>query len=205
MKRFFTAAVLATFAFVAMPMAANASILITVTESGGNVIFTATGSLDLTGATSLGVLSYEHTLIAGGSNWFIGPGGGSPRGLADRYALTTFDGPFGTSTSGQKPDSSTGDDFYIWSGATSTGIAQVGVPLGYVSGSAIDSQMVFNGATIAGLTMIPGIYNYAIPNDTIVLNIRRNDVVPEPGTTLIWTVLAGTGLVVSTRRRRLAV
>lgn len=36
------------------------------------------------------------------------------------------------------------------------------------------------------------------------MEINRNNVVPEPGTIVIWTVIAGTGLVCSTRRRRIA-
>lgn len=165
---------------------ARASVIIDVNQVGGNVVFTTTGTLDLTGASYLGGIPYADGFIPGGSNWYIASGAG---GTVDNYALTSFAGPFGTSLTFFSPPSSvSGDDFFIWGNNGVT--EQVGVPVGYVSGSAISSGMVFSGATLAGFTLIPGTYSYNLPNDTITLNIRSG-AIPEPSS----VALVGLGLV----------
>ena len=180
---------------MAFAAGANAAVTINVTEGGGNVIFTTTGSLDLTGAGSPGAIDFDTGFIPGGSNWYEASGSGR---TVDTYTLTSFAGPFGTSTSFFHPPNLTfGDNFFIWGqGGT---IPEVGVPVGYLSGSPIDSGMVFDTATISGFTMIPGTYVYAIPNDTITLNIGVA-AVPEPE--IYAMMAAGLGLMGFVGRRR---
>ncbi len=172
---------------------ANANVTINVTEVGGDVVFTTRGSLDLTGATFLSGIGYIDGFIPGGSNWYLASGAG---GDVDNYAMTSFAGAFGSSGNFfSSPSSVSGDDFFIWGNGGNT--EQIGVPVGYISGSAISSGMVFADATIAGFTMIPGTYIYNIPNDTITLNIAA---VPEPETYAM--LLAGLGLLGFMARRR---
>jgi hypothetical protein len=161
--------------------AANSAVLIDITQSGGNVDVTATGSLDLAGATLFNSGgSYHPGIIPGGSNWYIAPG---PGASWDGYDLTSVSLPFGTSTNFFNSGfTSSGDTFFIWGQGGGTPL--VVVPGGYTSGTSISSSLVFTGETIAGLTLIPGTYTFTIPSDTITLDISAG--VPEPST---WAMM----------------
>ncbi len=165
---------------VLVPGMANASVLINVTQSGGNVDVTATGSLDLTGATFNHSQPYSTGIIPGGSNWYVALG--TSPGM-DWYDLTSVMLPYGTSGTYFTSSSTSGDAISIW--GFSGGQPQVGVTTGYTSGTAISADMTIAGQTIAGMTLIPGTYTFTIPSDTIVLQIAGASV-PEPST---WTMM----------------
>ena len=164
---------------------ANASVLINITQSGGNVDVTATGSLDLTGATFDHPQAYSTGIIPGGSNWYIALG--ATPGM-DWYQLTSVSLPYGTSGNYFTSGITSGDAFSIWGYTGSTPL--VGLPTGYTSGSPISADMTLSGETIAGMTLIPGSYTFTIPNDTIILDIGGSSV-PEPGT----LVMFGSGII----------
>jgi len=183
---------LAFIAALLSPLMAHSTVIINVVETGGDVVFDISGSLDLTGSTSAGSGSnYGLGAIPGGSNWYIAGGSG---GAWESYEMTGFDGPFGTSTNFFSPPTSTsGDDFFIW--GQSGAIEQVGVYAGYTSGAAIISGLTYGSATFASLSLTMGVYNYDIFADNIVLNIGRVSV-PEPSSLALLVLgLAGVGFL----------
>ena len=172
------------------PLTANSTVIINVTETGGDVVFDINGSLDLTGATSSGSGSaYGLGIIPGGSNWYVAGGSG---GSWESYAMTSYDGAYGTSTSYfSSPTSTSGDNFFIW--GQGGAVEQVGVYSGYISGDNITSGLTFGGSTLASLSLIIGSYEYDIFNDNIVLNITAVSV-PEPGSLALFALgLAAVG------------
>jgi PEP-CTERM motif len=176
---------------------ANASVLIDITQSAGNVDVTATGSLDLTSATFDHVQPYSTGIIPGGSNWYVALG--TTPGM-DWYRLTSVTLPFGTSTNFFTSSSTSGDAFSIWGFAGGTPL--VGVSTGYTSGTPISADMVLAGETIAGMTLIPGTYKFTIPNDTITL-IIAGATVPEPASWAMMLIgVGGIGAAMRDARRK---
>jgi hypothetical protein len=181
MHRVVTALGAMGFAAAALaPATANAAVLIDITQSGSNVDVTATGSLDLTGATFDHNQGYSTGIIPGGSNWYIGLG--TTAGM-DWYQLTGAGLPYGASTNYFTTGISSGDAFSLW--GFEDGTPLVGLSTGYRSGASISASMVVAGETIAGMTLIPGIYTFRIPSDTITLDIGASGV-PEPAT---WAMM----------------
>jgi len=161
----------------------QATVTIDVTQVGGDVVFTTSGSLDLTGATLFTTSGSGFGLgfISDAPNWYVGTGSGT---AYDSYALTSYAASFGTSgTYYSSPSSSTGDNFFIW-GNNGFDPRQVGVAAGYVSGASISSVMTFNAATIGGLFMTEGVYSYELPGDSIILTIGTVSSVPDSGFTV---------------------
>jgi hypothetical protein len=190
-------AIAAITVLVLVPGLANASVLINVTQSGGNVDVTATGSLDLTGATFDHQQGYTTGIIPGGSNWYVALG--TTPGM-DLYQLTSVSVPYGTSGTYFTSPTTSGDAFTIW--GDGGGQPLVGVTTGYTSGTAISADMTITGETIAGMTLIPGSYTFTIPNDTIILNIAGSSV-PEPSTlTMMLSSFGAFGLAGYRRLRK---
>ena len=184
--RFLALSSLLSVAFLAP---AHASIVITAIESGGNVVFSFSGSVDLTGATSTGGTSVTSV---------INPGiplvefGGS---LSDSYALVNpAGGAYGTATITFPSVANSGDIFVYVGSAT----PRIEVPDGYVSNTPISGSMTFNSATFAslGISPVPATYIYDMKlagtgtvDQTVTLNV-----IPEPST-FVLRGLAGLGLL----------
>ena len=78
------------------------------------------------------------------------------------------------------------------------------VPLEYQSGDSLNSRVYMRNCTIGSMNLRNGSppYKWTLTNgETITLALgQQEDLVPEPGTVLIWSMLAGMGMTV--RRRR---
>ena len=174
---------------------ANASVLVNITQVGGNVVASFNGTVDLTELThqnlsepvpaafSYGIQPDAATFGIGGSSEF------------DPYGAATNAGPafLGSGETLIAPDSSNGD--FFGNGGSSFEY-DVWVPSGYVSGTLISGSSTWIGQTIASLGLTSGSYNYTWANDSMTVNIA----VPEPSSALPFG-LAALGLIVARRRR----
>jgi hypothetical protein len=141
---------------------ALAGLIITATQSGSDVVFSANGTLNVSDLTLIG----SSNLLAGidfGAEVLLGadPSGfpavngyGSPGQL-------TVPGPFGddlftTASLGSGPR--VGVAVSAFSGQTAPAIV---VPTGYVSGAPLSSTSTFSGKTFSSLRINPGIYTWS--------------------------------------------
>jgi PEP-CTERM motif len=172
---------------------AEASIVINIYQSGGDVIASGGGSADLTDLTHIGSRpSY------GGLDPSLGGFDVGADLFVDGYIFVT--GPLTFGTGGYSVASSkTGDAF----GET----GQLDVPVGYTSGATLLGSSTFDGQTIKSLGLTPGTYVYTWGSgdhaDSLSMNIEA---VPEPST---WAMMllgfAGLGFAGYRQRRKLAV
>ena len=173
---------------------ANATINVNISEVGGNVLETMSGSLDLTGLSDAG----DFFLITGIEPDFAyvatGPYGSDVEG----YTGLTGPSNFGA---GGLADASTslGDPFAL--NGSGYGIPYVFVPLGYVSGSLLSGNATWSGQSFASLGLTPGQYVYGGAQlDSVIINIGGVGGVPEPAT---WaTMLLGFAAVGFVLRRK---
>jgi hypothetical protein len=162
---------------------AEASVVIDISQTGGDVVGTGGGTLDLTG------LTFFESASVGGMGVVVPVDGVAivgPDVIADVY-----DGASGPASFG--PGFATfGSDYTgIAFGAAGSlfGLPVVVVPHGYVSGAPLLGSSTFAGETIASLGLTPGTYVYAwnsAPGIDDSLTINIGTVVPEPST---WVMM----------------
>ena len=178
--------------------AAQCAVTINAVETGGNVVFTGSGSLN-TGAWTLIVrepplLPNEDFSRMNPSNPFalVGP---TPSVDADFYVSPqNFVGPSDFGAGGESFASSGAGDLFGF--RQTTGIA---VPLNYVSGDPLSGSATYSGQSFASLGMDMGSYMWTWGSNSTADSLTLN-VVPEPSTVLLLSLgLVGVGAC--TRRR----
>lgn len=165
-------------------------IVVHAIETGGNVEFSGGGTADLTG------------LVQNGSNVmgrFVSPDfatfsvGGTTSFEIDGYLTLVGPTTFGTGGA-TVSDSTSGDQFGIIVGGV------LAVPNGYVSNTPLFGTSTYNGASFNSLGMVPGTYVWTWgQGESFTLFV--GDVIPEPATASICTVLSFAGLLLCRRRR----
>jgi hypothetical protein len=155
---------------------------VTIVESGGNVVMSASGSLNINGLTLV--------------NPSAGPFGGGGIGIgsaeflmvitsglngAQYSGFTTTPSNFGTG-GGSGSTSASGNTFGVLE--TVPGTKSLIVPIGYTTGTAISSTQTFSGATFSSLGLTPGTYTYTWGSganaDSINVVIGGAGVTPTP-------------------------
>jgi hypothetical protein len=161
---------------------APSGLSITIVESGGNVVMSASGSLNINdlilvspstgpyGGGGLGVSTATFLMGTTGVNYALYSG------------FTTTPSNFGPGGAGGGSTSTSGDVFgVIFQGAPPYELV---VPVGYTTGTAISSTQTFNSASFASLGLTPGTYSYTWGSganaDSINVVVGGGGVTPTP-------------------------
>ena len=177
------------------------AVIVNVVETGGDVVFSGSGTLDVSGLTSQG----SGNLLAGsdfGKELFLGA---APNGFAavDFYGATGQVSAPAALFAGDRfitPQLGAGPRFGMAIEAFNGQVdPAVTVPAGYVSGTMLSSTSTYSGQTLAGLGLIPGSYTWSWANDSLTLNIVA---IPIPATA--WLFPAGLIACMGWMRRKIA-
>lgn len=185
---------------LAVSQSALAAAIITATEVGVDVVFTGSGTLNVSALTSMG----NGNLLAGidfGREVFLGanPSGFAAVNFYGAAGQITAPGPFGDDlfTLASLGD---GPRFGIAVEAFPNQVAPaIVVPAGYVSGGSLSSTSTFSGATFSSLGIDPGTYTWTWGSGASADSLTLT-VVPEPAS--IGLVLAGLAGLSALRRRQ---
>lgn len=145
-------ALLAGLAWLACGTNSNASVVVTAIETGGDVVISSSGTIDLTGWAYLN---------SGFQTLFVQPNfaaWGVDGTLQDFYQTPlNFSGPANFGSSSFSPATAgSGDAFhFLFSGPVGP---YLGVPAGYTSGDLLSSSNTFAGASFASLGITPDTY-----------------------------------------------
>lgn len=169
--------ILAATLFALISANAYAGIIVTTAQVGPNVVFSFSGTLDLTGATPISASNTSELITpsSGGVLFGVRNGLDSYTGIPDFPQFGTTANHAGTGS---------GDTLQLY---TANGI---GVPGGY-SGGFISGALSVPG-TFVSLGLTNGVYTRTLPSlDTVQMTINSNAVVPVPATLPVLAAVVG--------------
>ena len=175
---------------------ARANYIVTLEQVGSNVVATGTGAIDLTGLSLQGTTSTTDDPLINPHVGVILTGASA---FQDGHTGLNGPGNFGSGNGGFA-SSGSGDLVGIF------GLNLIlGVPAGYVSGTALSDTSTYNNATLSSLGVTPGTYVWSWgtgPDQKFTLDVRAA-AAPDSGSTLGLLFLSLIGLFGLNRLRHL--
>ncbi len=188
----FPVMLVALFLTLSSASLSRASVTITAVRQGNDVVFTGSGSINLTNL----IFGYTDNVEYPTAAYLQAdiPGVILGSGIGDHYNwISENPTNFGP-----------GVGYTVAAGAYSGNLfgfdyGQLVVPTGYASGSLLSGTATFSNKTFADMGITPGTYTWTVPNDSITLNINNAAAVPEPSTCALFCI--GLGVFGYARKR----
>jgi hypothetical protein len=150
------------FTFICMP--GHAAVTIYMYQSGPDVVASYSGTVNLTGLTFSGFATCSPTGWLNPASTIICVGDGT---LFDAYTgFTAIPGVLGSGGGTVDATSATGAGI-----ALTSALGIIGVPPGYVSGSALSGTSTWNGMTLSNLGLTNGTYIWSWTSDNVTVFI----------------------------------
>lgn len=164
---------------------AHGAVIITAVETGGNLVISGSGTLNLSGLTFAGTSDATAGALGNGNVRVGDHNPGSPQINVDKYS--GLSGPSSGIVDGsgilRTSNSGIGDDFgVLWLSQ------QLEVPVGYVSGNFLSGSSTWLGETFATAGLYEGTYQWTWSSDSITFQV-----VPIPAA--VWLFASALGLL----------
>lgn len=135
---------------------------VTITEVGPNVVWTGSGSFNLTDLTLIGTTTITSGFQSANAIWIAGATSNAPGATGQQYGGASLTYPT-TFSSGSLPTllgiGATGSMFGVLTGGASG--RTIVVPNGYTSGTTISGSTTYQNSTISSLGLSGGTYTWA--------------------------------------------
>ena len=164
------------------PLASSAAVVVTAVETGGNVVFSGGGMINLNGLNQIFNDNFDNGYLDSFQGIYQGAGAGALTS-AVIYGDASFSGPtsFGTKNAVFKADILSGAFGGIRGGTNLPGVI---LPAAYASGSSFFGTSTFSNQTFASLGLTPGTYDWVwgsgATSDSYRLIISNSSDVPGP-------------------------
>ena len=181
------------------PGRARAAFVLTLAQSGPNVVATGSGSIDLLAFNAFPALGGTAPAQVFSSNGILYAGPATATGVTV-YTGGGLTGPasFGSGgalTAGAGSGNLVGINYSLMSSP------EIVVPAGYITGTTLSDSSTFTGQTFSTLGLNPGTYTYSWGSGLAADSLTIHVGVPEPATWLSGALLVGAAALTIWRQR----